>query len=126
MIGVSAIATSLIAIAFIILGIFMSGYVADISGKYFFIAGSVLVFVSVFFTIGLFSLKNQKPKGRIWVILASIGLIVILGLSAIQILTASPGWKLTFLTIFVSVLAIAPFVGLITYLWRFQNSKKPS
>lgn len=104
----------------------MSGYVADMSGKYFFIAGSILVLVSVFFTIGLFLLKNHKRKGRIWVISASMGLIAILGLSAIQILTGSTGWKLTVLTVLISVLAIMPFVWLINYLWHFQNSEKPS
>ena len=126
MIGVSAIVTSLISISFIILGVLMSGYVADISGKYFFIAAAVLILLSVFFTIGLFLLKNKKHKGRIWVILGSIGLIAILSVSAFQILAASPGWKLSTLTLIISVLAIAPFVWLINYLWRFQNSEKPS
>ena len=104
----------------------MSGYIADLSGKYFFIAAAFLVLVSAFFTIGLFLLKNHKPNGRIWVILGALALIVILSLSAFQILAASPGWKLTTLTLIISVLAIAPFVWLINYLWRFQNSEKPS
>jgi len=108
------------------MGIFISTYEAGLTGKYFFTAGAVLVLVSVCFTIGLYLLKNHKTNGRKWVIAACLGLTSTLALSAFQIVTTSPGWKLTLLTILVSLIAIAPFIWLINYLWHFQNIEKPS
>lgn len=104
----------------------MADYSTDLSGKYFYIAGAVLVVISACFTIGLYLLKNHKIHGRKWVMLAALGLIAALGLSALQIATTTAGWKLTLFTILISLLAIVPFIWLIHYLWRFQNIEKPS
>ena len=119
--GISAIVTSLAAITFIIIGLWLSSYAEAVFGKYILISGAGMVLISICFTVGLFQLKNGNSRGKIWPILASAGLVITIGFSAFITLTSSHGWKFTSLTLLLSLFIIVPFIWLIFYLWTFDK-----